>query len=395
MLGMTMLGLILMMSPQEQSDELSRADVLQQAREEKAQNLQKPTRSALERGLQEFRDRRLMERFQEGFKGFHPMIGGLRSGSGFGGGTYVEEKGIRVSAQVSMKGYQKYEFRYKAPLPGKLLFADFRSTYRNFSQEHYFGEGPDSRKEDRSNYRFEDTDYVGRFGITPAKHVRAGVSGGWLKTNVGQGTDALSPSIEKRFEAAQTPGLVNQPSYLQAGAFVEADYRAVPGNPRSGGLYSASWTSFDDRKLGQFGFDRFDMEAQQYIPFFNQRRVIALRAKTTLTQTTTGQEVPFFMQPTLGGSEDLRGYREYRFRDRNMMVFNAEYRFEAFSGLDLAAFADAGNVAGRARDLKFSQLKTSYGVGFRFNTAKSVFLRADLGFSSEGKRLFIKFGHAF
>jgi outer membrane protein assembly factor BamA len=294
-----------------------------------------------------------------------------------------------------LHSYQKYEFRFKAPLPGKLLFADFGATYRDFSQERFFGSGPTSRKEDQTNYRLEDTNYLGRFGLTPARNVKAGVIGGWLKTNVGSGTNTLSPSIEKRFDAVEAPALSNQPNYLQTGAFVEADYRDQPGNPRSGGFYSASWTSFDDRKLGLYGFDQVNIEAQQYIPFFNHRRVIALRAKTTLTQTPDGQEVPFFMQPTLGGSEDLRGFREYRFRDRNVMVFNAEYRFEAFSGLDLAAFADAGNVAPRARDLKFSQLKTSYGVGFRFNTAKSVFLRADLGFSNEGKRLFIKFGHAF
>jgi len=105
--------------------------------------------------------------------------------------------------------------------------------------------------------------------------------------------------------------------------------------------------------------------------------------------------VPFFLQPTLGGSEDLRGYREYRFRDRNMVVFNAEYRWEAFSGLDLAVFADAGQVAARPGDLHFKNFEKSYGTGFRFNTAKSVFLRMDVGFSKEGQHLFVKFGHVF
>src|SRR4030095_9787502 len=102
-----------------------------------------------------------------------------------------------------------------------------------------------------------------------------------------------------------------------------------------------------------------------YFHFWNKRRVIALRAKSTLTQTDPGQEVPFFMEPTLGGSEDLRGYREYRFRDRNMVVVNAEYRWEAFSGLDIALFADAGQVASRANDLRVSNMKTSAGFGFR------------------------------
>ena len=169
----------------------------------------------------------------------------------------------------------------------------------------------------------------------------------------------------------------------------------APGNPRSGGRYTAKWSAFQDQSFGHYDFSQFDAEAQQYFPFFNYRRVIALRAKTTLTRTADGHEVPFFMQPTVGGSEDLRGYQESRFRDRNMTVFNAEYRWEAFSGLDMALFADAGQVAHTVDQLKFNEMKTAGGIGFRFNTAKSVFLRVDVGYSNEGTRMFLKFGHVF
>ena len=337
-----------------------------------------------------------MERFQEGFHGLHPILGGIRSGSGFGGGTYVEAEGVRASGQVSIKGYQKYEIRFTAPrIYNDLFFADFRATHRNYPQERFFGIGQNSRKQDETNYRLEDTNYVGRFGLQPVKHVKAGVLAGWLDTNVGKGTFQRRPSIEQVFGADNTPALANQPDYFQTGLFFDADYRDQPGNPRSGGHYLASWTSFQDHKLSAYDFTQYDLEAQQYIPFFNKRRVIALRAKSTLTQTADGQEVPFFMQSTLGGSEDLRGYREFRFRDRNMVVFNAEYRFEAFSGLDLALFGDAGQVAARPGELHFSDFQTAYGAGFRFNTAKSVFLRVDLGFSREGQHLFVKFGHVF
>jgi outer membrane protein assembly factor BamA len=393
MLGLLM-TFILMVGLQEPTDELSRADALEQARREKAGHLQQPTRTFLERALTQFRERRVMERFNEGFHGFHPMLGGLRSGSGLAAGSYIETDGVRTSAQFSTKGYQKYEIKLTVPLPNG-LFADLRATHRNFPQERFFGIGPNSRKQDQTSFRLEDTNYIGRFGVSPAAHMKAGVLAGWLQTNVGAGTYRRSPSIQEVFDSNATPAMANQPDYLQAGAFFEMDYRDHPGNPRSGGLYTASWTSFQDRKLGLYDFGQYDVEAQQYFPFFNQRRVIVVRAKTTLTQTAAGQEVPFFMQPTLGGSEDLRGYREYRFRDRNMVVFNAEYRWEAFSGLDLAAFADAGQVAPRVGDLWFGDFKTSYGAGFRFNTEKNVFLRMDLGFSREGRRLFVKFGHAF
>ena len=101
------------------------------------------------------------------------------------------------------------------------------------------------------------------------------------------------------------------------------------------------------------------------------------------------------MQRTLGGADDLRGFREYRFRDNNIVVLNAEYRWEAFSGLDLALFVDAGQVAAKPTDIDFADLQKSYGFGFRFNTAKSVFVRMDVGLSKEGRQVFLKFSHVF
>jgi outer membrane protein assembly factor BamA len=381
---------------QEPSTEPSRAAALQEVRQEKAKKLQTPNRPLLEKALLEFRERRIMERFNEGFHGFHPLMGSLHNGAGFSAGTFVERDGLRVSGQVSMKGYEKYDIHFTTPpMAHDLLSIDLRATHRNFSQERFFGLGPSSREDAQTNFRLEDNNYVARLNFMPSKPVKVGVLGGWLETNVGTGTDLRSLSSEKVFTETEAPGISNQPTFLQLGAFVEADYRDQPGNPRSGGRYAASWTSFNDRKLKSFDFSQYDVDVQQYFPFFNERRVIALRAKATLTDAGAGQSVPFFMQPTLGGSEDLRGFREYRFRDQNMVVLNAEYRWEAFSGLDLAVFGDAGQVAAKASDLKFGEFKTSYGAGLRFNTAKSVFLRLDLGFSQEGRQLFLKFGHVF
>jgi outer membrane protein assembly factor BamA len=137
------------------------------------------------------------------------------------------------------------------------------------------------------------------------------------------------------------------------------------------------------------------MEIQQYIPFFNQRRVIAMRGRLQTTDVNAAQQVPFFLLPTLGGSDDLRGFPEFRFKDRQSLILNLEYRWEAFSGLDMALFGDAGNVFERVGDIRLDKLETSYGVGFRFNTSKSVFLRLDIGFGPEGPRTFMKFNHVF
>jgi len=137
------------------------------------------------------------------------------------------------------------------------------------------------------------------------------------------------------------------------------------------------------------------MELQQYIPFSAGHRVIAARFGVSLDDPKTGSRVPFYLQKSLGGSNDLRGFREFRFRDLNQMIGNLEYRWEAWSGLDMAIFADAGKVFADRKEFDFNNLENSYGFGFRFNTAKNVFWRIDLARSREGTRAFLKFENVF
>jgi len=392
-----MLTTMLLMPPQDAPVEQTRSDELRAAREEKAQHLEPPRRSSLEKGLYEIKERRIMERFQAGFAGFHPLIGGMKTGSGFALGASREiTKGIEASAQVSFKGYQKYEVVFsKENLAGSRFFAEVRSRYQANTQEVFFGTGNDTRAEDRSIYRLEDRTIGGKVGLHVSPNVKVGAHSSWIKTTAGNASTPRLRSVGEVFSAETLTAIDGEPTYLSSGAFVDIDSRDEPGNPRSGGRYAANWSVFKDQDLGLHDFTQYDVEVQQYIPLFHQRRVIALRAKTTLTQTADGKQIPFYMLPTLGGSEDLRGYEDFRFRDRNMVVVNAEYRWEAFSGLDVALFADAGQVATHAQDLRLRDMKTSAGFGFRVNTAKGVFYRVDVGFSKEATRVSMKFGNVF
>jgi len=106
--------------------------------------------------------------------------------------------------------------------------------------------------------------------------------------------------------------------------------------------------------------------------------------------------MPFYLMPTLGGKDTLRGFREYRFRGPHAILGQVEYRWEIWSGLDAALFYDAGKVADRRGDLNFKDLERDYGSGFRFNTNEAIVFRVDAGFGSrDGKHLYIVFGGNF
>jgi len=121
-----------------------------------------------------------------------------------------------------------------------------------------------------------------------------------VDVTVDQGRRSRSPFIGEMFELASLPAFDTQLTYLRTGVFFDVDTRDEPGNPRDGGRYAAKWSSFRDQNLGLYNFGQLDAEVQHYIPFFNQRRVIALRAKATVTRTNDDQTIPFYMLPTLG-----------------------------------------------------------------------------------------------
>jgi hypothetical protein len=394
---------LLILIPVESAGQDSRAGQIEAAREKKVQNLKPEAVTPLERRLRYIKEAKVLERISAGVAGFRAKLGGMVTGGGFGiGPEYLREdlaRGevyFRGAAQVSTKGYQKFDLQFALPrFASDRLFLDLHSIHHNYGGINYYGPGPDSKRSGRSNYRMEDTAFDGSFGVMPLPHLKLGGGGGYLLVNTGPGSDSRFVSAEKIYNPAQAPGIDRQSDFSRYGAFAQFDYRDNPGGPRSGGNYLLRYDNYSDQTLGRHDFERLEVDLQQYFPFFNKRRVIALHGKSILTYTGRGQTVPFYLQPVLGGSDDLRGFRPFRFYDDNLLVVNAEYRWETFSGLDMAVFADGGKVFPRHAQLNFRDLEGSVGFGLRFNVRNNVFLRIDVGFSHEGYQVFFKFNNIF
>lgn len=391
----------------------TRAQFEDKIRDEKQRLLTPDQLSKTEETLNTVQDRRLVERFTEGVAGVRIVLGGLYTGSGFAfGPEYVRTSlggtnwDFKATARTSTRLWQLYAVELARPESERqLLFAGIRAQHRNYSSLQYYGTGPESSRDGRSNYRLEDTTVEGNFGIKPIQRFRVSGSTGLLQVNVGPGQRKNWASSDATFRDigeparpgrdAVAPGITNQTDFLRSGFLVDFDWRDIPGTPRQGGRYTLRHNWFHDLNGKGFAFRRLDLEAQQYFGFFNDRRVIALRAKTAMTFKGAGQSVPFYLQPTVGGSDELRGYRPFRFTGDNSLSLTAEYRWEAFTGLDMAIFADAGKVAISKDDLNLKELESSVGFGLRFNVRNQVFMRIDTGFSHEGFQVWVKFNNVF
>src|SRR4029453_1135885 len=172
------------------------------------------------------------------------------------------------------------------------------------------------------------------------------------------------------------PGYQRQPDYfVRSDASVALDWRDNPLHPHSGGRSGVQFSDYRDHGLDAFGFRRVSIDLQQYVPIPDRYRTIALHAAAVFTDADAGAQVPFYFQPTLGGARALRGFREFRFRDRNGLLLTAEYRWEAWWALDGALFVDAGTVAAERNDLKLGDMDISYGVFFLYKTKNTFSAR--------------------
>ena len=145
-----------------------------------------------------------------------------------------------------------------------------------------------------------------------------------------------------------------------------------------------------DRDAGTYSFRRYEVEGSQFIPLVARRWVLALHGWEVFSDTSGSSIVPFYLMPSLGGQNTLRGFHDFRFHDDNMQVFNVESRLALFAHVDAAVFADAGKVRPHAGDLDFTDMRHTFGAGLRVHNATTTLVRLDIGHSADGWLVFFK-----
>jgi len=339
-----------------------------------------------------------------GLNGFGLKVGGLVTSAGFSLGPTFNRRDLlnenlrlRISAVASFKQYYMVDGLMSFPrLLGKRLQLDFYGAHSDSPQLPYYGPGNDSRLTGRTDFRLEQTNADFRLGWRVVRrHVFVGVTGGFNAINVGPGTAKVYASADKTYSPLQAPGIDRQTNYFHVGPFIQVDFRDRKDDPHRGANFVVRYSDYNDTKRDLYSFHRLESLYEQYIPFFNEKRVIALRARTDLSYIHTNAQLPFYLQPTVGGSDDLRGFRQFRFFDNNALFANVEYRWEVAPVLDVAIFADAGRVFHRPGEFKLTGLHEDAGFGLRFKTRDSVAFRIDTGFSREGFQLWFKFSPPF
>jgi len=346
----------------------------------------------------------LEERLNGEIDGWYPRLGGMTRGSGFalGPGYRTHVFGgpifVNMSAGLSIKGYQSADanVRWLQGFDDRVeLWTDFR--YEHFPQEDFYGMGFESMRENETSYGFDSTDMVLRGLVKPLSWIRLGTTLGYLRPDIGSGSDKQVPSVEQLFTDSDAPGLAGDTKYLHTTIFAEIDRRDIPGNPTSGGVYRTSFGYWDDRDLQAFDHRRFDALLVHHVPLAASRaHVLTGRLGTSYVNNEMGERVPFYFLAYVGGVDTIRSFDEFRFKDENALWMTAEYRWRFHKYASVVTFWDAGKVEHDWQDLTFTGLRKGYGFGVRAHTRTQTLARVDFGFGGgEGFRAFLKLGPSF
>jgi hypothetical protein len=321
-----------------------------------------------------------------------PGAGWVSGGPGYRRWYARDRVFVDSSAAISWRGYKTAQARFELPrLLHSRLVVGSHAQWQDFTQVSFFGNGGTSLESNASEYRLRSSNLVGYATLRPFESMGIEAHIGWLKPSILPRAGVFRrdrPETHDVFPGDIVFALPEQPDFVHSGAALTIDTRDFPGHPTRGGLVRAAATRYSDGDSGVFDFRRYEAEAAHFLPLAESRVIIALHGWLVASDTGEQQVVPFYLRPSLGGHNSLRGYADYRFHDRHLMLFNAEVRIAMMTHVDAAVFLDAGNVASRIGDLDLE--KRSYGAGLRLHSRRQTYARFDVARSDEGWRLLLR-----
>jgi hypothetical protein len=150
----------------------------------------------------------------------------------------------------------------------------------------------------------------------------------------------------------------------------------------SKGFYNRFCAMFFGGTIGSdYTFTALSVDLRRYFAVFGSH-VIALQMYDGFILGDS----PFQMMNLLGGSYSMRGYYKGRYRDKNMITFQGEYRLPVYWRIGAVGFAGLGDVADDIAAFRLDRFKYSLGFGFRFkfDAREKINARLDVGFGKGG-----------
>jgi hypothetical protein len=267
----------------------------------------------------------------------------------------------------------------------------------------FYGLGPSTLNTSTIEYREQRTEAGALASVPLASWVTAG-----------GGLTFLAPSIDR----------APQPNFIDSQVFLRFHTPTNTRQTRYRHDARVTYESFADQGTGANSFHTLQLfvlgsyELRRSIStddFFAERTALqnflcqpmvgqecragnfVIDALVTTSFVDAGRTIPFYLQPTLGGTDrdgldTLRGLDDFRLRAPNRMLLQAEFYKDVNAWFGLFVFADTGAVALNAGDFGSVRWHYDYGPGIFVRAGGRIALRAFLAFGGgEGVNASFKF----
>jgi hypothetical protein len=273
------------------------------------------------------------------------------------------------------------------------------------NQLFFFGIGPSTLESGKTVFGMQQT-IAGANAIKPVTELPAirGLNLSLLGelngrfVNIRENPGESTPSIEHLYNNATAPGLASQPGFVQLGEGLRL--KPTLFNDRLQFNYLVNFQQFFAPSDSTYSFRRWTVDLDQEVPLYghsqsaapketngpdecaqsvgaicppitysrNRNGTIGFRLLISESIADAGSAVPFYFQPTLGGSDidgnpALSSYQDYRFRAPNVLLLRENFEHSIWGPLGFSFMADQGKVALTRSDVDFQNLKHSFATG--------------------------------
>jgi len=160
----------------------------------------------------------------------------------------------------------------------------------------------------------------------------------------------------------------------------------------SGSFYQLTGLFYNRSFGGDYNFSDILFDTRLFFQTVSSQ-VLAVQAAAEFMQGT----VPFQDLVRFGGQNIIRGYFDGRYRDKNGMALQAEYRVPVWWKFGVVAFAGAAQVADQVSHFGTNRFWFAGGLGLRFfwNPKEHISLRLDYGVGNNSSGVYITVTEAF
>src|SRR6185295_10511760 len=225
--------------------------------------------------------------------------------------------------------------------------------YRLERNARFFGTGPSSDEADLAFFTQEQS----WGGVGVRRRHGSTLTTEWKATYTSIETrpprDEDTPGVAQQFAGDLPVGYGERSRGILYSGLLRYDTTRGTGRPEPGMVARGEADYFGPTGGDPGAFWRYSGEAGAFFPLWLTDRTLAFRGAVAWTGPSVGDEITFTRLATNHSGETLRGYPDYRYRDRGLLDLTAEYRWPVWAlerphdvGVDAYAFLNSGQVFG-------------------------------------------------